>query len=96
MRLYQESNREIIPACKSGLCPIEDLATDDEVTQFIEQFQLAKALARTSELPETQQKIFDDLGLLDYPEFHLELEILHMRWVNRQRQKQKGQWTRTF
>ena len=71
------------------------MATDPDIDHFLNQFQMAKALYRLSEMPYAQRKIFEELGLLDNPEFHFQLEALYAKGLNQQREienaKSKGQ-----
>lgn len=81
MKLYEDSGRDIVPACYSHQCPIEFTATDDAATEFIEKFQVGAALARITEWPESRRKIIKELKLEDDPMFWLQLEYFERKWI---------------
>ena len=86
--MYQETDGDVVPLCKKSCgCPIEDLATDEEINEIVNNFEIAKALFKASELPSTQESIFKRIGLLDDPLLHLELEFIyaedqHLKQIN--------------
>lgn len=87
MALYAQSNRDIVPACYSNQCPIEEIATDEEATEFVEKFQIAKTLTRATDWPAAQETLINELGLKDDPEFWLKLECLDREWLEMFRQQ---------
>lgn len=87
-----------MPSCyKPKGCPIEDIATDLDIDNFLNKFQMAKGLFQLTEMPDAQREIFKELGLLDNPEFHLELELLFAKGLQQRRDREnvnskKDQW----
>lgn len=85
-----DADASYVPACKSGAgCPIEDLASDPVVNEFLDRYRLAKHLRDCSDLSIVEERMVEELGLLEHPETHARLELL---WIkNQQRQNQKKQ-----
>ena len=90
--MYEETRGEIVPLCRSNErayetpgCPIESLATDYTITLLLAKFEQAKTLAALSQLPETQIRIFNELGLFNDPLLHTQLEFI---WAKKQKAKQ--------
>lgn len=90
--MYAESGGEVVPLCRSKIvafekpgCPIESIATDEKINRLIAKFEIAKQLGAISGVPETQRRIFEEIGLLDDPLLHVQLEII---WAKKQ-QKDK-------
>lgn len=78
-----------MPECFTTGCPVGvDIATDDELEAKCHKFIRAKALYRATEDARVQQMTFEELGLYDNPELHLELEGIYSEWINRQQAKQ--------
>lgn len=87
--MYADTKGEIVPLCKSGArafdapgCPIESLATDDRITETIEKFEIAKMLGNLSGMPDSQRKLFEDIGLLSDPMLHIRMEMI---WARKQK-----------
>lgn len=87
--MYADTKGEIVPLCRSKQrafdvagCPIESIATDDKITDTIERFEIAKMLGNLSGMPESQRKIFEDIGLLDDPILHIRMELI---WAKKQK-----------
>lgn len=85
--MYTETRGEVVPLCKSKAlafdkpgCPIESIATDERIQTTIAKFEQAKLLVKLSQLPETQTRIFQEIGLLDDPLLHMQLEAI---WFNK-------------
>lgn len=68
-------------------CPVEDLATDDTLSDEIDSFLTAKALYNCTEDPATQAGAFKALGLYEDPKTHLEMEIIYSQWRQQKQQK---------
>lgn len=79
MRFYKDD--DLLPMCftEQG-CPVEDLATDAELSAKVDQFLTAKALYNCTEDPATQRQAFEALELYDDPKTHLEMEMTYAQW----------------
>jgi hypothetical protein len=73
-------------------CPIQDLAEDEYINKFVDDYMMAKSLYRATEDPVVARHIFEDLGLVDDPEFHLQLENIYAEWMRREMNKRKKVW----
>lgn len=75
---HLKAKHNLKPRCETSLgCPIEDLASDHTITEACQKFNLAKTLFNTSELPESQERIFKELGLFDDEYLWLQLECTY-------------------
>lgn len=83
LKLYKSDGH--LPECfRPEGCPVEDLATDAELSAKVNKFLTAKALFNVTELPTVQEKIFAEIGLLDDPQTHLEAERIYSKWTQLQ------------
>jgi hypothetical protein len=62
-------------------CPIENDAACQDITDYLDQFLVAKNLYRMTEDPSTQRLIFEKLGLYADPELHIRLEAVYARYL---------------
>lgn len=70
-------------------CPIEDVATDIEINEFCHRFNFAKSLFAATSLPDSQIRIFKELGLFENESLWIELEVVHAEWIAKQKEKKK-------
>lgn len=97
--MYRESGGVAIPACKTPLgCEVgsellkddpliqigESIAADPYITEFINNFIRAKALYDANGIVDMQAGIFEALGLIDEPDFLLQLEGI---WADAKRER---------
>jgi hypothetical protein len=86
--MWKDKDSPITPRClEPEGCPIEDLATDPALTEYVQQFLTAKSLYRLTEDATTQRATFERLGLYEQPEFHLRLEAIYAEWVSIQQRQ---------
>jgi hypothetical protein len=78
-----------VPACRDGTgCPVgEDLASDIELNEKVDEFLRAKALTRACGDPLPQRRMLRSLKLFDEPNAHLQLEVIYARWTDSQRKR---------
>lgn len=89
MRLYKSDDH--LPECfRPEGCPVEDLATDEELTADIDKFLTAKMLHGVNEDARVLHKPFEELGLYDDPKLHLNLEITYSEWRQIQQTQHKA------
>lgn len=69
-------------------CPIgEDLASDIDVNEFLNQFIRCKTLFELNQIPEILLSGYESLEITSYPDELLELEQIYIKIKNKNQQK---------
>lgn len=90
--MYQQTDGLALPDCKTERgCAVgsellsedpliqvgQSLAADPYITDFVNAFVRAKALYDSNGIAEAQRETFEELGLMDEPDFLLQLENIY-------------------
>jgi len=82
--LLRESGSQ--PACYRNNCDIEEIATDVEANDIVEQFRRARIIYELNQVERLYIDALMSIGLLDEPELLMDLEVQYQAMRNKQRE----------
>ena len=74
--MFEENKGLVLPACKQNACPVQELATDAAVNNFLDRFRMARAIYDRNGIESILEHELEALGLLEDKVFLLELETI--------------------